>query len=400
VATEYNIKKANHRQRMEMLDRLQQHQVRTKKDRHKQEMSEMRNRHQVEKAELQHNQKGQLENLKQKNDTFVQQERLNHRSRLDKQQLQAQKDYQRAASERARENARLRQEAQLEKERNIQLRDQARRATMEKKQTTDRQLEEMDQETRFRLQQKQAQMQEREQSLQKSHNHEVQSIEQRGQERISDRRRKYQKREREQVKQHHETLERHQDKFLGVKERQHNYYHKKLDEDEAFFQEQIQQQREEYTRRYQDNEKFNQASFENQDNRLAEEMFKLKKQHITTANFYNERKDDPFYSLVDFGAEFREGEAFYEVTAQIPEHEMDNVRVHIQPNKITLHATRAHEQEFAKDNEKIGSNIAQTIRQEFAMAKPADYEKAVKSYKDGTLTIVVPKKGYYQFGMS
>ena len=77
---------------------------------------------------------------------------------------------------------------------------------------------------------------------------------------------------------------------------------------------------------------------------------------------------------------------------------MKNVRVHIQPEKISLQATRQHEQEFASKNEKIGSNIAQTIRQEFTLEKPAEHEAAVKTFKDGVLTITVPKKGYYNFG--
>lgn len=385
---------------MEMLDRMHQHQVRVEKDQHKQEMGELRNRHGIEKAELQGTQHNQIESLKQKNDTFVQQERINHQGRLEKQNLQAQQDYQRAAAEKNRENARLRQQAQIEKENNIAVRDQARQATMEKKIKTERQLEDMDKEARFRLDQKQAQFQEREKDVQTTHNNEVQRIEQQGQERISDRRRKYQKVERDQVEQHNQALERNQSKFEGVKQRQHNYYHEKLDKDEEFFQKEIKQQREEYTKKFDENEKMNKATFQNQSTRLDEELFKLKKGFVSTVDFYENRKEDPFYSLVDFGAKFEEGEAFYQVQAHIPEHEMKNVRVHVQPNKISLQATRQHEQEFKNGPEKIGSNIAQSIRQEFDMAKPADYEKAVKSYENGVLTIVVPKKGYYQFGMS
>ena len=78
---------------------------------------------------------------------------------------------------------------------------------------------------------------------------------------------------------------------------------------------------------------------------------------------------------------------------------MKNVRVTVQPDKISLNATRLHEQEYVNDNEKIASNNAQTIRQEFSLDKPVEHEQVVKTYNDGVLTITVPKKGYYRFGM-
>jgi len=77
---------------------------------------------------------------------------------------------------------------------------------------------------------------------------------------------------------------------------------------------------------------------------------------------------------------------------------MKNVRVHVQPDKISLHAAREHEQEYNNGNEKVGTNIAQTIRQDFKLEKPAEHEAVVKTYEDGILTITVPKKGYYRFG--
>ena len=198
---------------------------------------------------------------------------------------------------------------------------------------------------------------------------------------------------------HQTQLKQNKEHFEGVKKRQHNQYHEKLDKEEQFFQDQVASQRKEYTKRYQENERMNKASFENQKNRYEEELFKVRKDFVATKEFYNSRQEDPFYQLVDFGADFAEGEAFYEVTAKIPEHEMKNVRVHIQPEKISLQGTRLHEQEYKKENEKIASNNSQTIRQEFALAKPVEHEQAIKTYKDGILKITVPKKGYYRFGM-
>jgi HSP20 family molecular chaperone IbpA len=399
MASDFAVKRDKHRQQMEILDRSQRHEVWNKKEKHRESMRGIRERHAIEKQETQITQKNQLENLKQKNDTFVQNERLNHQDRLAKQNLQAQEDYQKAANEKARENARLRREAQVERENLVGVRDQARQATVEKKEVTSQQLEDMDKESRFRLKQKQEQHRERERSMQMSHNKEVHRIEQQGQENIKVSRDKYLNRERVQKKGHNDRLRDQEKQFLAVKERQHKHYHKKLENEEEYFQGRIRDQRQEYKKRFNENDKAHKATFENQENRLAEEMFKLRKEFITTAQFYDDRKEDPFYSLVDFGADFIEGNSFYEVKARIPEHEMKNVRVHVQPNKISLHATRMHEQEFKAQNEKIGSNIAQTIRQEFELAQTADYEKVIKSYEDGVLTITVPKKGFV-FGVS
>ena len=101
---------------------------------------------------------------------------------------------------------------------------------------------------------------------------------------------------------------------------------------------------------------------------------------------------------MDFNAKFVEGPSFYELKASIPEHEMKNVKVHVQADKVTLQAARQHEQDYRDDNEKIASHTAQTIRQEFYLDRPAAEDKIVKTYKEGVLTVTIPKKGY-QFGI-
>ncbi len=270
---------------------------------------------------------------------------------------------------------------------------------MDKKEKGERDLERLDQASRKDLKRTHENHRIQEQALQKHHRQEMAEIDQRGQQMTKDRRDKYISQENRQKEAHNQKMEHTKAEFQELRKRQHNHYHEKLDEDEQFFQDQIKNQRTEYTKRYNENERFNKAAYENQENRLAEELFKVTKDFITTKQFYDERKEDPFYSLVDFGANFQEGEAFYEVTAKVPEHEMKNVRVHVQPNKISLHASREHEQEFKRRNEKVGTNIAQTIRQEFDLAKPVEHEQAVKQFKDGILTVTVPKKGYYRFGM-
>ena len=87
MPSDYSVKKANHRAQMELLDRSMKQEVWQKKENHKQTMRGLRERHTIEKQDLQQTQKQQLETLKQKNDTFVQKERLNHQDRMAKQQL-------------------------------------------------------------------------------------------------------------------------------------------------------------------------------------------------------------------------------------------------------------------------------------------------------------------------
>ena len=397
MASDYAIKKSNHREQIEMLDRSQKREVREKNDKHKNAMAELRGRHSTDKTSLQNNQKNQLETIKQQNDTFEQKERLSHQDKLAKQRLQAQQDYQRAANKKAQQNARLKQQTQLEKETHIQTREQYREMTQEKKAKGEKQLQQMDEESQFKVRQKRAQMQEREDTLQKGHNQEVQRIEQQGQQTTQDRKLKYQEQERLQKESHQHNLKSEKENFQNLQQRQQTQYNEKLQKEEEFYQGQLKTQQKEYSGRFEERDRWNKASFQNQDKRLTEEMFKLKREFVSTANFYEDRKQDPFYQLVDFDADFSEGEAFYEVKAKIPEHEMKNVRVHIQPEKVTLQAARKHEQEFNNENEKIGSNISQTIRQEFAFNQPAEHEAAVKTFKDGVLTVTIPKKGFYKF---
>jgi len=101
---------------------------------------------------------------------------------------------------------------------------------------------------------------------------------------------------------------------------------------------------------------------------------------------------------LDIDAKFEEGAGFYEIEAVIPEHEMDNFKVRVQKDKISIFATRQHEQEFVKDNEKVGSQNAQTVRQEFSLLHPADPDQVVQTYDNGLLIVTVPKIGYVPTG--
>lgn len=394
MASDYAIKNATQREMLENLDREHKKQLNQVDVKQRQEMEQIRNEHAINKHETVQSQKQQLENLKATNDTFVQQERLTHQERLAQQKLQAQQDYQKAAIRKQQDNAKLKLQTESEKENYIQQREILKHKTQATKEKAELELQAMDKEGRFRVQQKRAQNAELEESTQKHHNSEMQRMEQANQKFLVDSKVKFAQKEHDLKTNHQHNLNKNEQHFHNLQQRQHNHYHEKIQQDEEFFQKQIQDQNTEYTKRYSENQRIDKASLENQKNRYYEELFKIRKNFVATADFYEERKMDPFYQLVDFGAKFVEGESFYQVEAKIPEHEMENVRVHVQPEKITLHATRMHDQDFAAGNEKIASNNSQSIRQEFTFDKPTDHKNVVKSYKDGVLSVLIPKKGY------
>ena len=191
MASEYSVKKANHREQMQRLDQSHQRQVNRNKNEHRETMEELRARHALEKKQLQNEQHHQLERMKLQNDRFVKNEKLTHQARIQKQNLQAQRDYQQAAHKKKQENLKLKLQSQSEKDHYINTRDQYRKKTMEAKAEREQQLEHIDKEGRFLARKKQSQNQERLHSLQKAYNSEVQRIEQHGQENIKERRDKY-----------------------------------------------------------------------------------------------------------------------------------------------------------------------------------------------------------------
>lgn len=397
MASDYSIKNATHREMLENLDREHKKQLNQTEVKQRQEMEKIRNNHAVNKTDVQQNQKQQLETLKQQNDTFVQKERLTHQERVAQQKIQAQQDYQRAAIKKQQDNAKLKLQTEAEKETYIQAREALKHKTQQTRIKTDQQLAEMDKETRFRVEQNRAQNSELEESVQKHHNQEMHRMEQANQQFIADNKVKFATKEKDQKEAHLHNLDKNERRFREVQQTKEAEYHQKLDRAEAYHQAEIKNQNKEYTKKYDENQKFARSSLENQRNRYDEELFKIRKEFIANAEFHEQRKEDPFYQLIDLGAKFQEGESFYQVSAQIPEHEMKNVRVHVQPEKITLQATRMHDQEYAAANEKIASNNSQSIRQEFTLDKPTDHNSVVKTYKDGILTVLVPKKGF-KFG--
>ena len=317
-----------------------------------------------------------------------------------KKSLQAQEDYQKLASKKQRELARIKQNAAAEKLHNEDVRDHYRKVTAKNKEISERNLKSMELAHREELVRTRAKQTHQRADLQKHHSKNMMRMEQLNQQHLRWIGRLILRgKESGQKKAHHAELDKNRKHFFKLRDRQEKQYLDKLRSEKKFFEDQIVEQRGEYKKIYHENEKMNIASLENQRNNYDEQLFKIRKGFLNTAEFYNHRKDDPFYQLSDLDAQFAEGEAFYEVKVKVPEHEMQNFRVTVQPDKVTLASSRQHEQYYKKQNEKIATNNNQTIRQEFTLKQPAEHEQIVKSYENGILTVTIPKKGFYKFGL-
>ncbi len=85
--------------------------------------------------------------------------------------------------------------------------------------------------------------------------------------------------------------------------------------------------------------------------------------------------------------------ALYQVALKVPEHELKNIKVHVQPDRITVSGARKFEQELQYEGEKLATNNYQTMRQEFQLPVPADKDLVRREYIDGVLLVTAPKKG-------
>ena len=173
MSSDLAIKRANHREQMERVDVKHKQEVRRLRNQQNKEMSDLRNNLTQNKAKPQQNQNNQLEKMKLSNQNLQEQEKISHQRKLDEQKLQAQKQYQQAAFKRQQENARAKQNAALEKEKYVATKDYYAKQRAQKKDLTEREIKQLDEENKFRVRQERVKNSEQINSIREGHNKEL-----------------------------------------------------------------------------------------------------------------------------------------------------------------------------------------------------------------------------------
>lgn len=109
---------------------------------------------------------------------------------------------------------------------------------------------------------------------------------------------------------------------------------------------------------------------------------------------YSNRQQDPFYKMVNLGAQLTDTDNGYLVTAKVPPHEQENVQVVTRGNQIVISGTRRNEENIEYGpGRKQGSASYQSYTETFPIDWPVEPKEMQRKYNGDTLTVWIPKKG-------
>ena len=151
------------------------------------------------------------------------------------------------------------------------------------------------------------------------------------------------------------------------------------------------EQRKQYQDAFQKNMKMFEQQVANQREQLRTSLAKEKREVLEDVGKYNSKNGDPFYRVADPRAELSGTNDHYILSARIPEHEKDNVKVVVHENSVVVHGDRHFEDQVEESDNKVATHNYQTFRQEIALEHPVHEKYVQKSYDNGVLTIKIPK---------
>jgi HSP20 family molecular chaperone IbpA len=120
-------------------------------------------------------------------------------------------------------------------------------------------------------------------------------------------------------------------------------------------------------------------------------LTEAKSEQVAKLEKYDNRKEDPFYKIQSKESRFQDEGDYYALSAFIPEHEKENIKVRIQPDKVTVSGNRSFADNLDQQGKKLSTNSYQTFREEFAFEQPV-YHKAITQERRGDEVIFkIPK---------
>lgn len=112
---------------------------------------------------------------------------------------------------------------------------------------------------------------------------------------------------------------------------------------------------------------------------------------------YQTPETDSFYQVQDRGSRVSEDPRGYYIEAYVPEHEKDNVRLSISPEKAVLSGKRKFNDETETDNKTVATNNFQTFREEFKFTRPVTSAGMTREREGDYIRFFIPKMEAFDF---
>lgn len=124
------------------------------------------------------------------------------------------------------------------------------------------------------------------------------------------------------------------------------------------------------------------------------ELERMRQDTTLKLDAYNSRQRDPFYRMVDTGAELSETSDGYELRAVVPPHEREHLNVSVNGNVLSLTGYRRNEEKLDLDPGRSESTSAfQSFRETFPLSMAVDAHRLTREFDGDELVVRVPKSG-------
>lgn len=170
-----------------------------------------------------------------------------------------------------------------------------------------------------------------------------------------------------------------------------DYFQKQDQELDTYYKEQLLQQRIEFAKEHTQGNKAFAEAIRSQKERYAQSLMREKAEIAKSVGRNSSRAADPFYNLVHADATIEESDSHYFINTVVPEHEKDNVKMHVKDGKVIVQGSRRYEDQIQDAGAKLATNNYQTFREEIPLERPVHEKLAERSYANGILTLKVPK---------
>ncbi|MEK6555330.1 MAG: Hsp20 family protein, partial [Bdellovibrionota bacterium] len=165
----------------------------------------------------------------------------------------------------------------------------------------------------------------------------------------------------------------------------------KLQEQDKIFKDMALQQNQEFEKQYLRNDKAARGTLDAQEVRLTDALVKQKEKLVQRFDKYSDKGEDPFYNMKDFETKLNEEENFFVVKTKIPEHERKNVDVVVKEDKVVVTGQRKFSEKVKRDDRELATDAYQSFREIIPLRIPVVTKGVMKEYKDGHLTVTIPK---------
>ena len=135
-------------------------------------------------------------------------------------------------------------------------------------------------------------------------------------------------------------------------------------------------------------------ALDNLQNTASQQIRDIRQDTTQKLAAYSSRQGDPFYKLLDIGAQLHDRGDSYVLTARIPTQEQRSVSASIRGNTLVISGTRRNEEHLnLAPGRTRGTSSYQSYEESFPLAWPVEKSALSKEFQGDRVIITVPKTG-------